>query len=151
MFKSNCLFVALFVYSTIYSNNAIICLEPLQVSLKVNILLAQTHEVVFTPVTLPRWAVLSYVLLICCIVPLLIFLYFLRSIQLLHIIVFTDVLGILQRVTSLKIFFTVSHPLLGAILRYFVAYFGGILLFWDLLAILSTDKMFFVLLWQLMC
>ena len=70
------------------------------------------------------------------------FLYFLRTIQLLHNIIFTDVLGITQRITSLKKPFTPTLPL-GAILRYFRGSIWGMLLyFWELFPIFSYEILY---------
>ena len=74
----NCLFVGLFV--------CIICFETFHGPLEGINLVFLTHKIVSTPATLPRGAVLSYLL------PIFVYryffdaLYFLRTIQLLHII-----------------------------------------------------------------
>ena len=84
--QSNYLFVRLFLYFTIFYCNAIICLKTLQGPLKSIILVNQIHKIVFTSVDLPRGAVLDYFFCpFLCIVTFLAFLYFFRTIHLLHI------------------------------------------------------------------
>ena len=60
------------------------------------------HGIAFTPVTVLTRAVLSGLLFIILYPCFFMFLYFLETIQLLHINFFTDVFGITQRVTPLK-------------------------------------------------
>lgn len=75
-------------------------LETLKGPFEGIILVIQMHKVVFTPVTLPRRAVLRYFLPIFVYQYLFMILYFLGTIQLLLNNIFTDFLGITTRFTS---------------------------------------------------
>ena len=75
-------------------------LETLKGPFEGIILVIQMHKVVFTPVTLPRRAVLRYFLPIFVYQYLFMILYFLGTIQLLLNNIFKDFLGITTRFTS---------------------------------------------------
>ena len=65
--------------------------------------------------------------------------YFMRTIQLLHIVFFTDVLSITQRVTSLE---KASPPLLGAIVLLWGLFWDMLFYFWELFPILSFEILY---------
>ena len=81
-------------------------------------LVVQIHKIVLIPITLCRGAVLEYLLPIFACCYFFMFLYFLRTIQLLQMKFITNAFGI--TLTSVK----KSPYLLGAILRKFWAHFG---------------------------
>ena len=62
-----------------------------------------------------------------------------RTIQLLHIIFFTDVLSITQRVTSLE---KACPPLLGAIIVFWGLFWDMLFYFWELFPILSFEILY---------
>ena len=94
--------------------------------LKGIILLIQIQKIVFTPVTLPREALVRFCNSNLCIVTFLMFLNFLRTIQLVHITFLYKCSWYYTEVYLNKEIFlhTASPPLLGAILRYFGPHFG---------------------------
>ena len=101
----------------------IICLETLQGPFEDIILLVQIHKVVFIATTLPREVDLRYFLYYY----FLMFLYFMRIIKWLHIILFTDVVGITLRVTSLTKPF---HRISSFVESHFEIFWAS---FWDML------------------
>ena len=62
-----------------------------------------------------------------------------RTIQLLHIVFFTDVLSMTQRVTSLE---KASPPLLGAIVVLWGLFWDMLFYFWELFPILSFEILY---------
>ena len=105
------------------------------------VLILQMHKIVFTSVTLPRQAVLRYFLSIF--VYRYFFMYFYISWEPFSLVTLF-LLGITKELNALnKLFYNIS-PLLGAILRYFKNYFGGMFLYsWELLYILSDEILYY--------
>ena len=93
----------------------------------------------FSTVTLPRRAVLRYFLPIFLYRYFFMFLYFLRTIQLLHINFYTDILGITQSVTSIKKPFCSIDPSAES---HFEVFWGMLFYSWELLLILSYKIMY---------
>ena len=91
-------------------------------------------QIVFTPVTLPSGAVLRYFLHIFADHCFFMFLYFLRTIQLIYINFFIDVLGITRRVASLKKPF---HSIFPSARSHFEIFWGS---FWGIPDILNSSS-----------
>ena len=86
--------------------------------------------------TSPKGAVLRYFLPILCINNFFMFLHFLRTLQLLHINFFTDILGITQRIISLNKYFHSISPSSGS---HFEVFWG---LFWGYVPLLSNEILY---------
>ena len=101
-------------------------LETLQWPLEGIILVFQMHKIIFLPVPPPIRAIFCYFFAhICVLIPFFLFFFFLRTILLLHIIFFTDVLGITQRIAPPRKTFFIIYSSVGSHIEVFWCLFWG--------------------------